>query len=193
MPDHKTYRNKRLGQSRLSVLEVSKKQRELSESEDLSSTPTIVILETEEEKESKESLKENSASTIDELSHPSPQQTESKGASQPLSQSQISLFFSPPMRSKNSLIFTTQKANGSNFNFDDMGEDDFRIDSYAAQSLQSRPRFHGLKSRGAPFVQRDTNGKVIRSLNEHCELVRTAVAHILSLDLATPHPVNQVP
>ena len=191
MPDHKTYRNKRLGQSRLSVLEVSKKQRELSESEDLSSTPTIVILESEEEKESKESLKENSASTIDELSHP--QQMESKGASQPLSQSQISLFFSPPMRSKNSLIFTTQKANGSTFNFDDMGEDDFRIDSYAAQSLQSRPRFHGLKSRGAPFVQRDTNGKVIRSLNEHCELVRTAVAHILSLDLATPHPVIQVP
>ena len=188
MPDHKTYRNKRLGQSRLSVLDISKKQRELPEPEDLCSAPTIVIAETEE---SKESLEENSASTIDEISPP--QQIESKGASQPLSQSQISLFFSPPMRSKNSLIFTTQKANGSNFNFDDMGEDDFRIDTYAAQSLQSRPRFHGLKSRGAPFVQRDTNGKVIRSLNEHCELVRTAVAHILSLDLETPHPVIQVP
>lgn len=137
MPDHKTYRNKRLGQSRLSALEVSKKQRELSESEDLDCpTPTIVILETEE------SLKENSASTIGEISPP--EQIESKGASQPLSQSQISLFFSPPIRSKNSLIFTTQKANGSNFNFEDMGEDDFRIDNYAAQSLQSRPRFHGV-------------------------------------------------
>jgi hypothetical protein len=68
MSDYKKNRNKRLGQPRLSVDSVldSKKQRVLAEPEDESSTPTIIIV-TEEEKES---LEENSASVIREISPP---------------------------------------------------------------------------------------------------------------------------
>ena len=140
MSDYKKNRNKRIGQPRLSVDSVldSKKQRVLPEPEDESSTPTIIIVT----EEGKDSLEEKSASIIGEISPP--EEIERERASTSLSQRQISLFFSPPSASKNSGIFSTVKSKGSNFNFEDINEEELQIDPYAAQSLQARPRFHGF-------------------------------------------------